>query len=128
MIVLYGNSLFIAGMRAGLSNKESMKVVQITSTCTDIEEMLNQLRPNAIIMETVDAQAELVFTLLKKYPGLPVICLDISSNSVHVLHSQYCIASTVNQLVHVIQEYTDRALNLLSGQHTMRQLVADGSA
>jgi hypothetical protein len=107
-IALYGNSLFIAGVAAGLKDLDNVDVVRITTPCTNIEEQLRNLAPDVLIIELNDSLAHFVLSFLINHPGLPVIGLDLESSSVLTIHSYCSRATTVHQLAHMIESQLEQ--------------------
>ena len=102
-IVLYGNSLFMVGVEAGLKGKDGLDVLRIDATLPGAGQRLNALRPAAVVFDLADPPSGFVLPFLREHLGLPLIGLDVSSNTVTVLYSQGYTATTVADLAQVIQ-------------------------
>jgi len=102
-VALYGNSLFIAGVEASLRDRPGLDVVRIDATLPDAGQQLNALCPDVVILDLAVPHSEFAIPLLKKHPGLPMIGLDVTSNTVILLSSQRYTALTANDLTQVIQ-------------------------
>jgi hypothetical protein len=101
-VVLYGNSLFIAGVEASLRDRLGLDVVRINATLPDAGQRLIALCPDVLILDLAAHHSEFAIPFLRKHPGLPVIDLDVTSNTVIVLSTQRYTALTVNDLAQVI--------------------------
>jgi hypothetical protein len=104
LVVLYGNSLLMAGVEASLRGRPGLDVVRIDTALPDAGERLNALRPDVAICDlTAPHYSEFAISFLRENPDLPLIGLDPNSKTVTVLSNQRYTASTVNDLVQVIQ-------------------------
>jgi len=104
LVVLYGNSLLMAGVEVSLRGRPDLDVVRIDTTLPDAGDRLNTLRPDVVICDlTAPHYSEFAISFLRENPGLPLIGLDPNSKTVTVLSNQQHIALTANDLVQVIQ-------------------------
>ncbi|MCZ7574278.1 MAG: hypothetical protein M5U01_37480 [Ardenticatenaceae bacterium] len=106
MVVLYGASLFVAGVETSLRNRPRLDVERIDAALPDARQRLNALRPDVIIFDSSDARLGTLpgmTQLLRENPGVPVIGLDLTSNEVTVLSSQQWSATTIEDLVAAIR-------------------------
>ena len=110
MVVLYGNSVFMAGVEASLRKGHGLDVVRIDATLPEATQRLNALCPNVVIFDLTAPDSPFAthnsqFTLsfLREHPDLPLIGLDLTSNTVVVLSSQHHTVLTTNDLAQVIQ-------------------------
>jgi hypothetical protein len=103
-VVLYGNSLLIAGVEASLRGRPDLDVVRIDTALSDAGTRLNALRPDVVIFDLIAPHySEFAIPFLREHPGLPLIGLDPNSKTVTVLSNQRYTALTVNELAQVIQ-------------------------
>ncbi len=102
-IVLYGNSVFMAGVEAGLKSRDEMEVIHVDSSLPNAMQQLDVLNPAAVIFDLA-SPLTLGFGLpfIREHLGLPFIGLDVTSNTVLVLSCQQYIALTVDDLAQVI--------------------------
>jgi len=105
-VVLYGKSLFIAGVEASLKDRPGLEVVRIAPSFPNAGQRLSAIRPDAIILDLAAHHSEFTLPFLKKHPDLPLIGLDVTSNTIIVLSSQWYTALTANDLAQVIQMRT----------------------
>lgn len=104
LVVLYGNSLLMAGVEASLRGRPDLDVVRIDTALPDAGERLNALRPDVVIFDlTAPHYSEFAIPFLRDHPGLSLIGLDPNSKTVTVLSNQRYTARTVNELAQVIQ-------------------------
>ncbi len=102
-VVLYGNSVFMAGVEAGLKSRDEIEVIHLDSSLPNAIQQLDILNPVAIIFDLASPPA-LRFGLpfIRSHLGLPFIGLDVNSNTVLVLSCQQYTALTVDDLAQVI--------------------------
>jgi hypothetical protein len=103
-VVLYGNSVFMAGVEASLKSRDEIEVVHIDASLPDAAQDLDVLDPVAVIFD-LSSPPPLGFGLpfIREHLGLPFIGLDVTSNTVLVLSCQQYTALTVDDLAQVIQ-------------------------
>ena len=102
-VVLYGNSLFIAGVEASLRDRAGLDVVRVDATLPNARQRLTALRPDVVILDLAAPHSEFTIPFLRNHPGLPMIGLDMTSSTVIVLSTQRYTALTANDLARVIQ-------------------------
>jgi hypothetical protein len=102
-VVLYGNSLFMAGVEAGLKNRDGIEVIHIDASLPDAGQQLDALRPAAVVFDLASPPLRFGLPFVKEHPGLPLIGLDVTSNTVLVLSCRQFTALTVDDLAQVIQ-------------------------
>ncbi len=103
-VVLYGNSVFMAGVEAGLKSRDEIEVIHIDASLPDAVQQLDVLNPVAIIFDLASPPSlRLGLPFIREHLGLPFIGLDVTSNTVLVLSCQQYTARTVDDLAQVIQ-------------------------
>jgi hypothetical protein len=102
-VVLYGNSLFMAGVEASLKRKDGLDVQRIDATLPGARQRLDALRPAAVVFDLADPPLGFVLPFLREHLDLPLVGLDVTSNTVLVLSCRQYTALTVNDLAQVIQ-------------------------
>jgi len=102
-VVLYGNSLFMAGVEASLRDRDELNVIRIDATLPGAGQRLSAFCPDAIIFDLAAPHSEFVLPFLREHLGLPLIGLDVTSNTVIVLSSRQYTAQTADDLAQVIQ-------------------------
>ena len=113
IVVLYGNSLFMAGVEASLRGRHGLDVVRIDTTLPDAAQRLDALRPDVIIFDLIAPNSpfsNLHFpaSILQEHPGISLIGLDLNSNTVIVFSSQQHTVLTANDLAQVIQKNNNK--------------------
>jgi len=107
-VVLYGNSLLLAGVDASLRDREGLELVWIDATLPDAAQRLRALHPDVVVFDLAAPCPQFASSFLTEHPGLPVIGLDVNSSTVIVLSSQQYTALSANDLTQVIQENMSR--------------------
>jgi hypothetical protein len=103
-VALYGNSVFMAGVEAGLKSRDGIEVIHIDASLPNAAQELEVLNPAAVIFD-LSSPPTLRFGLpfIREHLGLPFIGLDVTSNTVLVLSCQQYTALTVDDLAQVIR-------------------------
>jgi hypothetical protein len=103
-VVLYGNSVFMAGVEASLKSRDEIEVIHIDASLPDAVQELDVLNPVAVIFDlSSPPPLRLGLPFVREHLGLPFIGLDVTSNTVLVLSCQQYPALTVDDLAQVIQ-------------------------
>lgn len=119
VVVLYGASLFVAGVETSLRDRPGLDVVRIDSALPDAGRRLKFLRPDVIIFDSGDARLDALpgmTQLLRENPGVMVISLDLTSNEVTVLSGQQRLATKVEDLIEAIRMGTGRATGSVAAE------------
>jgi hypothetical protein len=103
-VVLYGNSVFLAGIRADLEGRTELKLLKIEPDCPDAADRIRACRPTAILFDLCATQPDFAIALLREQPGPLLIGVDPSSDELLVLSSHPAQALSVADLVKVIQQ------------------------
>ena len=111
-VVVYGNSLFMAGVEAGLKSRDGLEVIHIDTSLPGAAQRLDVLHPAAIIFDLA-APPSVRFGLpfIKEHLGMPLIGMDVTSSTVLVLSCQQYTALTVDDLAQVIQSQVPGSSN-----------------
>ncbi len=107
IIVLFGGSLLMDAVAAGLSNTQEFGVIRIYTPITD-EERLRSLNPDLMIFD-LDTPPEFIFRFLRDQPGVPLLGLDMTSHKVIVISSQQHTPLTVDDLAQMIRLQTSHS-------------------
>ncbi len=130
-VILYGNSLLMAGLEASLREQPGLDVVQVDATLPNAAQRLSALHPDVVIFDLSAppstpsttlrpgfqpfgyAQARLPpsnlhlpTSILQEHPGISLIGLDLNSNKVLVLSGQEHTVLAANDLAQIIQLLT----------------------
>jgi hypothetical protein len=101
-LVLYGNSIFLAGIKAELEQQVALKLITIESGCTDAANLIRDCNPCLVLFDLASEQPGLAVSLLREQPGLMLIGVDPSSDELLVLSGQPQPALSMADLVKVI--------------------------
>jgi DNA-binding NarL/FixJ family response regulator len=107
-VVLYGNSLLMAGLEVSLRDQPGLDVVRIDATLSNAAQRLSALQPDVVIFDLAAPNSpfsNLHFpsSILHEHPGIALIGLDLNSNKVLVLSGQQHTVLAANDLAQVIQ-------------------------
>ena len=103
-VAVYGNSLFMAGVEAGLKSRDGLEVIHIDTSLPNAEQQLDTLHPAAVVFDLASPPiTRFGFPFVKEHPGVPLIGLDVTSNAVLVLSCRPFPALTVDDLAQVIR-------------------------
>ncbi len=103
-LILYGNSVFLAGIKADLERRVAFELITIEDGHQDVMEMIRTRRPCAVLFDLAMSQPEFAVSLWRDQPGLLMIGVDPSSDELLVLSSHQAQAFCVADLVTVIQQ------------------------
>ncbi len=102
-VILYGGSLFIAGLYTSLSATPGLEIQRLEAKEGNDLDRVRACAPDVIVVELGAASKNLTFALLKKFPGVTLIGLDPESDRLLVLSIQQHTALAAADLVKVIQ-------------------------
>ena len=111
-VVFYGNSLFMAGVEASLKNQDGLEVIHIDASLPGAGQQLDALHPAAVVFDLASPPLRFGLPFVREHLGLPLIGLDVTSNTVLVLSCQQYMALTVDDLARVIQERVAESRNV----------------
>jgi hypothetical protein len=99
-VIVYGNSVVLAGIEAGLSLDPNTEVV--SHARTDQLEDLVELHPDVVIFDVDDEQSEFLQSQLQSQPDLLLIGIDPESHEV-LLTGQAARSITLDQITRIMQ-------------------------
>ncbi len=102
-LVLYGNSVFLAGIRAQLEHISTLELITMEAAPADMAVWVRACRPQAVLFDLAMGYPDFVVELLHEQPSLLLIGVDPSSNELLVLSSQQERAMAMEDLLKVIQ-------------------------
>ena len=105
IVVLFGDSLLMDTVAAGLSDKQELGVMRIYTPITD-EECLRSLSPDLVIFDLDAPDSGFIVRFLRDQPGVPLLGLDVTSSKVIVISSQQHTTLTADDLAQMIQLQT----------------------
>ena len=106
-LVLYGNSVFLAGIKAALSGDDALGPVMIEPGRPGIIAQIRELNPRAIIFDRTAPPPEFALRLLCERPNLLVIGVDACSDEILILSLRKEHVSSIADLVYAIGQRSD---------------------
>ncbi len=103
-VVLYGGSVFLAGIQAQLERDTALELLAIGAGQLDAIELICALKPRAVIFDLTMKQPDFAILLLREQPGLLLIGMDPSMDEMLVISTRPEKARAVNDLVRLILE------------------------
>lgn len=101
-MVLYGDSLVLAGVGKSLREYPRLEVISVDASPELAERELNGLCPDVVILDLGAVTKEFAFALLRDHPDLLLIGLDPGGDRLLVLSGQQARALTTEDLVRLI--------------------------
>jgi hypothetical protein len=101
-VVVYGSSLYMAGLAASLKANASLDVIHILAGSPAFEPCRQALAPVALIFDLGEMSADLALSQLRACPGLMLIGVDAASEDILVLSGQRARAVTMNDMAQLI--------------------------
>ncbi len=102
-LILYGNSVFLAGIKAQLENTAALELITMQDAPIDVADGVRACQPRALLFDLAMGYPDFAVALLHEQPGLLLIGVDPNSNELLVLSSQQKRAVAVADLLKVIQ-------------------------
>ncbi len=101
-VLLYGNSVFLAGIKAQLDDYPALDLVMVDAGCEDVMRQVRERQPRALLFDVTISQLDLAVPLLREQAGLLLIGVDASSDKMVVVSSRPAEALSADDLVNVI--------------------------
>ncbi len=101
-LVLYGNSVFLAGIKAQLEQVPALELIALEAAQTGMVDRMRACRPQAVLFDLTMGYPDFAVALLHEQPGLLLIGVDPNSNELLVLSGQQERAVAVADLLKVI--------------------------
>jgi hypothetical protein len=102
-VLIYGNSLFIAGVAAQLDTVPDLLIERIDTSGLRTSEWLRPGCPQILIIDLATTQADFVLHCLMDCPDLILVGLDLLNSRVILLNSQFFPVTTLQDLTEVLQ-------------------------
>ncbi len=127
-VVVYGNSVFLAGIKAELERKAreygaareygtALQLVTLEAGSPNVTGLIRASHPRAVLFDLAAEEPGFAATLLREQPGLTLIGVDPSSDELLVLSVRRRRALSLADLADVIYgQERDRAVNGPFGQ------------
>jgi hypothetical protein len=103
-ILLYGNTLMLAGMRASLEANPAFEVVALDASQASGQDLL-ALSPTILIFDTASIHPQFYGDLIQQWTGVLLIGIDPDSNQVLLWEGQQMCELSVQCLVEVISQH-----------------------
>ena len=102
-VVLYGDSVVLAGVGASLGCCPRLRVVSVPASCATTPQELDALCPSAVILDLGMVKTDFAFALLREHPDLLLIGLDPGGDRLLVLSGPRARALGTEDLVRMIE-------------------------
>ena len=106
-LVLYGDSVFLAGLKAALSQYDALEPITIESGRPGSGGHIQALNPAAVLFDRSAAQPEFLLRLLCERPNILVIGVDACSDEIVILSLRKEHVSSIAELVNAIGPRVD---------------------
>ncbi len=103
-LVLYGNSVFLAGIKTGLACDTALDLVAIEDGYPGVTDLIRACHPRAVLFDLAVGQPEFAVALLREEPSLLLIGVDPSSDEIFILSGRPEQALTLSDLLNVIHQ------------------------
>jgi hypothetical protein len=103
-LVLYGNSVLLAGIRAGLARETALELVAIADGQPGVTDLIRACHPRAVLFDLAVGQPEFAVALLREEPSLLLIGMDPSSDEILILSGRSTQALTLSDLLNAIHK------------------------
>lgn len=103
-LVLYGNSVFLAGLKATLARDATLDLIAVEDGQADMIDLIRDYRPRAILFDLTMGEPDVDVSLLWRQPDLLLIGLDPSSNELLILSRRPAQALDMADLLKVIHQ------------------------
>jgi len=107
-LIFYGNSMFLAGIRAKLEHLTSLKLITIAADSPDAAALVAANNPLAVLFDLAADHPGFAVSLLHMRPGLLLIGVDPSSDQLLVLSCHAALARSMSDLVDLINQNVSR--------------------
>ena len=101
-VVVYGNTLNMAGIAASLKAEQSLEVICVDPNHPTARQSLNELDTETIIFDRTEPHPELDLALLREQPRLLLVGVDPCSDEVLVLTGQRNRIVSVRELANLV--------------------------
>ena len=101
-VLLYGGSLLLSGVAAGLESCPGLRVMQ-AATWAEIGPLLVERIPDVLIFDLGDACESHILPLLFRNPHLLLVGLDVEYNQAVLVSGQEAHSLTLNRIKEIIE-------------------------
>ena len=106
-VLLYGSSLFIECLQASLEPVTELELERVEARLDLLRKRLDEDQPSVLILELGAAPGDFCLALLKEFPHLTLIGVDLESDNLMVLSMQKEAPLAVADLVRVIRQQAE---------------------
>ena len=103
-VILYGSSLFIAGLDSSLSAAPGLEIRRLEVEAGSLLEQVRTGTPDVIVVDLGVAPGNLTFNLLQKFPDVTLLGLNPENDQLLILTIQQRKAQEAHDLLRVIEE------------------------
>lgn len=103
-VVLYGNTVFLAGIKAQLEGDPALTLIKVENCLPDAIDLIREHKPCALLYDLTMEESSCISRLLLEQSGLLLIGVDPSSDKLLVLSGQSVQALSVADLLAVIHQ------------------------
>lgn len=108
-IVLYGASLSVAAIGAGLAGKPNWHVISMDAVPPAATESLHRLRPDVVLFDLAAARPDTVISLLTELPDLLLIGVDLANHQALMLSGERPKLFTTDDFVRLVELHAVQA-------------------
>jgi len=94
-ILIYGSSLFLAGLAAQVRRLAGIEI----QTCDSLERLGDLAAVDAVLVDLNDSRAADLSTLLRARPDLQVIGVNAATSALTMLSGQVYLAETIDDVL-----------------------------
>ena len=103
-VLLYGDSLFLAGIKAELARCADFELITLRAGATSLPELAGRQGRHTLLFDFAVTAPDFAMPALREHPDLRVIGVDPSSNKILVVTCQSTTAFSIADLVSVIRQ------------------------
>ena len=103
-VILYGNSMFLAGIKAELEQRTSLELITVEARYHDAAVLIDSCDPCVVLFDLATQHPAFALALLRERPGLLLIGVDPSHDELLLFSSQPVEALSISDLVEVINK------------------------
>lgn len=106
IIVLFGDSLLMDTVEAGLGDCPDIGVMRVHPSVPNLVDRLISIQPDLVIFDWDGPHCQFVLPFLREQPGTPLLGLDITCSRAIALYSQQHEVLTARALADLIKRET----------------------
>jgi hypothetical protein len=103
IVALYGSNLVMSTIGASLKEKPEFQVQEVNALFPDLLEKLEVTPPDVILFDLTQGQPHFAISLLRNYPRIMLIGIDLTSNKMLVLSGKQSRLLTAEDLMQAIK-------------------------